>query len=119
MQPLALIFLLLLAAAGKAVADAQAHGSPRLVRWFPKWAGPDSWKLKYRDGEPAKGPSFWLADTLLVAFTDLWHFANLVTWAAADAAFLLAAFPTYRWWAVGAVVVRRLAFQPLYSWLRK
>jgi hypothetical protein len=114
-----LIALLALAGLAKAVADAQAHGSPRLLRWFPRWAGPESWRLKYKGGDPAKGPSFWLADTLLVAFTDLWHFANMVTWAAADAAFLVTAWPTYRWWAVGAVVARRCVFQPLYSWLRK
>jgi hypothetical protein len=114
-----LIALLVLAGIGKAVADAQAHGSPRLLRWFPKWAANDAWRNKYKDRDPSQGPAFPLADTLLVAFTDLWHFANLVTWAAADAAFLVSAWPTYRWWAVGAVLARRCVFQPLYSLLRK
>lgn len=109
----------LLAGAGKAFADAQAHGSARLARWFPKWAGPESWRLKYRDGDATKGPRFFLADTLLVGLTDLWHAANLLAGLAADAAVVLA------WWlgglggAVGYVVARRVVFQPLYSWLRK
>lgn len=114
-----LLALLLLAGVGKAVADAQAHGSPRLLRWFPRWAGPESWRLKYRNSDPVLGPRFWLSTSLLVAFTDLWHFANLLMWAAADAAILVAGWVPYRWWAVGAVVARRLVFAPLYSWLRK
>lgn len=114
-----LIALLLLAAIGKAVADADAHGSPRLMRWFPRWSGPDSWKFKYKDGSSTAGPRFWGSTTGLVFLTDLWHFSNFVTWAAVDAAVLLAAFPAYRWCAVGAVVGRRCAFQPIYAWLRK
>ena len=113
-----LIALLALAAIGKAFSDAQAHGSARLTAWFPRWAGPESWRLKYRRGEKANGPAFPLSTTVLVAFTDLWHFANAFTWACADAAFLLAAFPAYRWYAVAAVLVRRCLFQPIYSFLR-
>jgi len=110
----------LLAAAGKAVADAQAHGSPRLLRWFPRWAGPESWRLKYKGSEPANGPRFWLATSLLVSLTDLWHCANLLAWLAADAAVLLTTWPTPgRWWGLAYVVLRRCVFQPLYSWLRK
>ena len=109
----------LLAGAGKALADAQAHGSPRLARRFPKWAGPQAWRLKYRNGDPAQGPRFWLATTLLVGLTDLWHAANLLTGLAADAAVLLA-FWLGGWpAAVAYVVVRRVSFQPIYSFLRK
>lgn len=126
MQALAPLFLLLplpaaglLAAAGKATADAQAHGSSRLAKWFPRWAGPDAWRLKYKAGDPAAGPAFWLSTTALVFLTDLWHCANFFTWLAADATVLLLAWPgPARRWGVGYVVVRRLLFQPLYSYLR-
>ncbi len=115
-----LVLLALLAAAGKAVADAQAHGSPRLLAWRPRWAGPEAWRLKYKGGEPSAGPAFPLATTLLVFLTDLWHCANFFTWLAADAAVLLLAWAgAWRWWAVAYVVARRVAFQPLYSWLRR
>ena len=111
--------LLTLAAAAKATADAAAHGSPRLARWFPRGTGPNAWRNKYRGGEKANGPAFPLSTTLLVFATDLWHAANAVTWAAADAAFLLVAWPALRWWAVAAVGVRRVVFEPVYSYLRK
>lgn len=115
-----LILLALLAAAGKAVADAQAHGSPRLLAWLPRWAGPEAWRLKYKGGEPMTGPAFPLATSLLVSLTDLWHCANALTWLAADVAVLVLAWPGgWRWWAVAYVVARRVAFQPLYSWLRR
>ena len=115
-----LIVLLTLAGASRAVSDAQAHGSARLTAWFPKWAGPDAWRNKYRNYYlDTKTPAFWCSTTVLVALTDLWHFSNAVTWACADAAFLLAAYPVYHWYAVAAVVVRRVVFEPLYSFLRK
>ena len=37
----------------------------------------------------------------------------------ADAAVLLTGWPAYRWYAVGAVVLRRCIFEPLYRFLRK
>ena len=114
-----LLVLLCAAGLGKAVADSVAHGSPRLLRWFPKWAGPESWRNKYRNGDPAKGPAFWLSTTALVFLSDLWHLSNAVTWACADAAVMLVGWSEYRWYAVAAVVLRRVAFVPMYAWLRK
>ena len=114
-----LVVLCLLAGVGKAVADAQSHGSPRLMHWFPSWAGATSWRLKYRNNDPAQGPRFFLSTTLLVFATDLWHFSNAFTWACIDAAVLLAGWHQYRWFAVAGVVLRRVVFEPMYQWLRK
>ena len=114
-----LVALCLLAGLGKAVSDSAAHGSPRLLRWFPRWAGPESWANKYRNNDPAQGPRFWLSTTVLVLVTDLWHAANAFTGACLDAAVLVAGWPVYRWWAVAGIVARRIVFQPLYSYLRK
>lgn len=113
-----LCLLLATAGAAKAAADASAHGSPRLLRWFPRWAGPVSWRNKYRRGDPDQGPRFPGSTSVFVFASDLWHFFTFLTWACADAAFLLAAWPVYRWWAVGAALLRRCVFVPVYQWLR-
>ena len=117
-----LISLALCGAAGlsRAVTDATAHGSERLIALGPWWNNATSWTRKYRDyygGD--KRPRFWGATTVLVAFSDAWHCFNALTWACADAALLVAGWPLYRWVAVGAIVLRRCVFQPLYSALRR
>jgi hypothetical protein len=129
-----LIGLLAVAGAFRAVHDTLTHSPdnnrlrdwartrPFRIKGFCWWLFIDtqaSWNNKYKNGDPKQGPAFWGSTTVFVAFTDLWHLSNLLSWAAADAAFLLAAFPAYRWWAVSAVAARRIVFQPLYSWLRK
>ena len=37
-----------------------------------------SWKNKYKNGDPKKGPKFPLSTTLLVGLTDGWHFFKLL-----------------------------------------
>ena len=113
------VALFLLAGLSKAVADATAHGSPRLLAWFPRWSGPDSWKYKYKYGSSTAGPRFFGSTTVFVAVTDLWHFSNAITYLCLDAAWLLATWPALRWYAVAAVVARRVVFQPAYAFLRK
>lgn len=121
MQVISIIILCLLAAAAKAVADAQAHGSPRLLAWLPRWAATDSWRNKYRGNDPALGPRFPGSTTWLVAFTDLWHLANLVAWAAWAATAVLACLAGRPglWWLVGGLVAGKLVFEPFYAFLRK
>jgi hypothetical protein len=112
--------LCLLAGLGKAVADAQAHGSPRLLAWFPRWAALDSWRNKYKQRDPTLGPIFLGSTTVLVALTDTWHAANALTWLATDAALLLVSWGgPWRWWVVGGIVARRVVFEPVYRFLRK
>ena len=115
-----LIALLALAGALRAIHDTLTHSPGALARWGPFWDARTSWTRKYRDyyKDPVT-PRFWGSTTVFVALTDAWHLSNLLSWACADAAFLLAAFPTYRWYAVTAVLARRLVFEPLYSMLRK
>jgi len=39
------------------------------------WWDPDiSWRNKYKDGDPDKGPKFFGSTTFLVFTTDAWHF---------------------------------------------
>ena len=115
-----LIALLALAGLSKAVADATAHDSGRMMR-FGKWFdNRTSWQRKYRDYYAGdKRPAFPGATTVLVFVTDAWHFFTMLSWLCADAAFLLVAFPACRWYAVAAVAARRCVFQPAYSLLRK
>jgi hypothetical protein len=115
-----LVVLLALAGAFRAFHDCLTHAPAALAKWGPFWDARTSWQLKYKDYyATGTTPAFPGSTTLLVAFTDAWHLSNLLAWACADAAFLVAAFPAYRWWAVAAVAARRCAFEPLYSFLRK
>ena len=114
-----LVVLLLVAGLARAVHDALAHSPACLARWGAFWDARDSWRLKYKNGEPALGARFPGSTTVFVALTDAWHASNAVAWGCVDTAFLLAAWPAYRWWAVAAVVVRRAVFEPVYRQLRK
>jgi len=110
--------LLALAGLARAVRDAVAHGSSRLAQRGAWWRL-DSWQLKYKNSDPAQGARFPGATTVLVFLTDSWHFFGFATWACADAAFLLAGWPAMGWWALLPVALRRVAFEPFYSFLRK
>ena len=116
------ILLLLGALAGglRAVHDTLTHSPGALARFGPFWDARTSWVLKYRDyyNDP-KTPRFWGSTTLFVAWTDAWHASNALCWACMDAALLVAAWQPYRWVVVGAIVLRRVIFEPLYSYLRK
>ena len=41
---------------------------------FRYWNTAISWKNKYKNGNKAEGPAFFLSTGILVAFTDGWHF---------------------------------------------
>ena len=115
-----LIVLCGLAGGLRAVHDCLTHSPAALAKWGPFWDARTSWTLKYADYyHDPKTPRFWGSTTLFVACTDAWHLSNGLSWGCMDAAFLLAAYPVYHWYAVAAVVVRRVVFEPLYSFLRK
>ena len=46
----------------------------KLKFWYPNI----SWKNKYKDLNPDKGPKFFGSTTFLVAFTDAWHLFKLL-----------------------------------------
>jgi hypothetical protein len=41
------------------------------------WNPEISWRNKYKDGDPLKGPKFLFSTTFLVSLTDGWHFMKL------------------------------------------
>lgn len=114
-----LLALMALAGAARAFHDCLTHAPEKLAKWGPFWDSATSWKLKYKGGDSTAGPAFLGSTTVFVALTDAWHLTNALSWACADVAFLLAAFPAHHWYAVAAVAVRRVVFQPLYSLLRR
>lgn len=82
----ALLSLLLLAAAaaGNAVMDTLANRYERSVfarfSGQREWLDPKvSWRNKWKHGDPKQGEAFFLSSTALVATTDAWHLAKLLT----------------------------------------
>jgi hypothetical protein len=72
------------------------------------WNPVVSWKNKYRDGDPLKGPRFLGSTTMLVAFTDAWHLFKLLrnTLAVLSSFLLLSAFITWHWALIYAISFR-------------
>ena len=42
------------------------------------WDAEQSWRNKYKNGEPKDGERFLFSTTLLVGFTDAWHLFKLI-----------------------------------------
>jgi len=56
----------------------------------PKWFYPQqSFKNKYKDGDPAKGEKFPLSSSVLVMFTDQYHLNNFIHRGAVTAALVI------------------------------
>lgn len=126
--------LLLLAGLFRAVHDTLTHSpqANRLLDWartkpfkvegFCWWTFIDSassWTNKYKNHDAAQGPAFWGSTTIFVGLTDAWHLSNALAWLCFEVAYLLVAWPTYHWWALLPLAVRRLVFEPAYAWFRK
>jgi hypothetical protein len=122
-KPSSVAYLLIalwgLAGAFRAVHDTLTHSPGALAGWGSFWNATTSWQRKYKNHDSTQGPAFLGSTTVFVALTDAWHLSNLLAWLCVDAGLLLVAWPALHWWAVAAVVVRRVVFQPLYSLLRK
>lgn len=74
---IAAIILYTLTGAAKGFADSLQFHFARMkvpARWNPA----ESWRNKYKDRDPAKGPAFVGATTFLVWLTDPWHLTNSV-----------------------------------------
>lgn len=68
------IALLILGAFTNAIMDLSSEGL------FPaSWMNKnESWTNKWKHGNPEEGERFLFSSTILVCFTDLWHFAQFV-----------------------------------------
>lgn len=72
------LLLILISSLAKSVSDAIAHGKDSVFPNNNWWDASESWKNKYKDRDPEKGPAFPLSTTLLVFVTDAWHFFNMI-----------------------------------------
>jgi len=59
--------------------------------WNPK----ESWKNKYKDRDPSKGPAFPGSTTFLVWVTDAWHFFQMITYTALQLAIIIPIYKLY------------------------
>lgn len=69
----------------------QFHFNRSFARnWNPYYWNPKvSWRNKYKDKDPEKGPAFFGSTTFLVALTDAWHLAKLLQMASFRVAIVL------------------------------
>ena len=79
---LIIIILLIIAAISNAVMDTISFRFEKSI--FSKFKNKDwfdpsiSWKNKYKDKCPDKGPAFWGSTTFFVWVTDAWHFFQMI-----------------------------------------
>lgn len=87
----------------------QSTFAGRPLFWNPR----ESWRNKYRDGDPAKGPRFPGATTWLVWLTDGWHLLKSARLLLIKAAMILCIYisqwPLSLLWVAGAFLVLTLA----------
>ncbi len=73
----------------------------------PQWSNPDvSWRNKWKDGNPAKGPAFPGSTHIFVGTTDLYHFANTIRNTTATTSMIIYGIPQFKkqednWWQKG------------------
>jgi len=133
MKPRTIVILCLVlfaaAAASNAVMDALSFRYEKSL--FPQradlrswWDPAQSWRNKWKDGDPKRGEAFPFSSTALVATTDAWHFFKAITIFCILAALILpftAIFPA-RWpvWVVvfvGLKVLYGAVFEGLFAHL--
>lgn len=61
-------FLITISAIAKAIMDIISEG-----KWSGWWNKNDSWKNKWKNGDPEQGEKFFGSSTFLVWLTDGWH----------------------------------------------
>lgn len=102
------IGLLALAALANSVMDAISFRKASFLRRLGAWWRPeDSWRLKWKNGEPAQGERFPGSSTFLVSVTDAWHFFKMVNHACyrAAAVAVLMASTAWPWWVYAGVLI--------------
>lgn len=93
--PLALSLIAAIAMA--AMDKIQHHWSVSIFAQLGPWWNPkESWRLKWKNGDPAQGERFWGSSTVFVFVTDFWHLAK---WVMLKALFAAMAWGLYEvWW---------------------
>lgn len=104
----------------KAISDSIAHRNG--LAKYGQWWSQDSWKNKWRDGNPAAGERFPGSSTVLVWVTDAWHFFNAVQ-VVCYAASVYFAYPFHGFvgvlYAAGLIGLRAASFHILYYYIKQ
>lgn len=67
------LILCLLAGIAKAFQDIIAHEKPAIFKYVSM---KDSWRNKWKNGDPKQGEKFWGSSRFFVFYTDHWHLAQ-------------------------------------------
>ena len=107
------IALLILGAFTNAIMDLSSEGL------FPaSWMNKnESWTNKWKHGNPEEGERFLFSSTILVCFTDLWHFAQMIFHSCWQ---LMIALQTDHWF-INFVVIKvffGVVFEMVYSYIK-
>jgi len=70
------IFIVIAAICNAVMDKVQSHYSKSIFKDLnSKWWNPkESWKNKWKNGDPAQGEAFLGSSTVFILFTDAWHF---------------------------------------------
>jgi hypothetical protein len=94
------IVLSILIGLTKSLADTIISGSfaakfPHLANKSNSWWGNTS--RKWKNGDKSQGEAFWLSSSILVPFTDFWHFLNLLNANLYNVLMLLSCYLCYKY----------------------
>ena len=102
------LILILIAAICMAVQDKIAHHFEKSV--FSKlnplfWNPNESWRNKYKNGDPSQGPKFLGSTSIFAWTTDAWHLFKTLSWTAIEAA--VALNTGYNFW-ISLIVIKAI-----------
>jgi maltooligosyltrehalose synthase len=106
------ICLIVLAAFAKALMGLSADG--KLIDQLNKQ---NTWRLKWKDGDPANGERFFGSSTVFVFLTDTWHLFQAIFLAAIFA--LVVSYEIQHSWWLDFICIRILfgvSFELFYRW---
>lgn len=109
------ICLIVIAAFAKSFMDLSADG--KLIDQLNKQ---NTWRMKWKDGDPAKGERFPGSSTVFVFASDFWHLMQAI-FLTAIFALVVSYDVTHSWW-LDFIVIRILfgvSFEAFYRWIAK
>lgn len=80
MTEIVILNLIIIASIAKSIQDKiQFHYHKSVFKKLNNFWNPEySWKNKYKEGNPDKGPKFPGSTTIFIALTDAWHLFGLI-----------------------------------------
>lgn len=108
------IILILICAVSNAIMDLSSED-----RFSKEWMNKSTgWKNKWYLGNPNMGEAFPFSSTIFVAFTDLWHFSQLIFHTSWQLAIAIQ-FEKWVWVFIMMKIIFSIAFEIVYLLLKK